>query len=298
MENLELFNRIVFEWKDKLHFLDDKPEETIQSTIKALWCKAAGISLSAERALTNYLPTLNKKELAKLQMLIKLRSDNIPLAYITGRQNFMGIDLITDKRALIPRKETELLGNKALSLSLEKADLNRKTFIMDVCCGAGNLGIAVAYYNPNCILYASDISQDAVDLTQENINMLNLHERVNVRQGDLMSAFETDDFYEKFDLIICNPPYIISSNVPKMDEEISSNEPTIAFDGGMLGIKIIQKLVQRAPGFLRKSGWLVFEVGVGQGQFISQICERTNLYKQIQTATDDSDKIRVVMVQK
>lgn len=297
MDKQEFFNKISTELENKLHFLADKPEETIESSIKALWFKAAGFPISAERAINLSLPDLTEKQISYLYQLIQMRLENTPLAYITGRQNFMGVELLSDKRALIPRKETELLGKKALELSKEISDSNNQIYIMDVCCGSGNLGITVAHSNSNCIVYASDISHEAVELTKENINLLNLNKRVYVKQGDMMSAFEKNEYYEYFDLVICNPPYIISSKVPKMDSEISMNEPMVAFDGGMLGIKIIQKLIHEAPKFLRNRGWLVFEVGLGHGQLITQLCKRTQLYGQIETVLDDSDQIRVILAQ-
>jgi release factor glutamine methyltransferase len=298
MDKQALFEKLGNDLENKLHLLDDKPEESVISTLCALWLKAAGIPASAERALTLPLPDLNEDQIAYLEKLIQIRVENTPLAYITGRQNFMGVELLTDKRALIPRKETELLGRKALQLSRELSKHNMTIHIMDVCCGSGNLGICVAYSNPNCLVYASDISQEAIELTQENINLLNLNQRVFAQQGDMMSSFEKDEYYKKFDLIICNPPYISSSKVLKMDQEISMNEPSVAFDGGMLGIKIIQKLIHDAPGFLKKEGWLVFEVGLGQGSMISQVCERTQQFGKIETGSDNSDHIRVISVQK
>jgi release factor glutamine methyltransferase len=113
-----------------------------------------------------------------------------------------------------------------------------------------------------------------------------------------MSAFEEDVYNEKFDLIVCNPPYISSAKVAKMDQEISMNEPTVAFDGGMLGIKIIQKLIHDAPRFLKKGGWVAFEVGLGQGQLIYQLCERILLFSQIDTVLDNSNNIRVISARK
>jgi release factor glutamine methyltransferase len=83
-----------------------------------------------------------------------------------------------------------------------------------------------------------------------------------------------------------------------MESEISSNEPVLAFDGGMLGIKIIQKLISEAPKFLTNGGWLIFEVGAGQGDFIAQICQRTNFYQKINQIPDNSGIIRVISVQK
>ncbi len=298
MEKSKLYDSFSSYLKDRLHLLGDKPEETLETTLKALWLTAAGIPVSAEGALKLPIPDLTDKQTEILRCLIEIRLGNTPLAHITKRQNFMGIELISDKRALIPRKETELLGRNALELSKKIVRSKGKIKAVDVCCGSGNLGIALAYYNPDCEVYATDISEDAVQLTLENINHLKLDHRIQVKQGDLLSAFESDEFYQETDLIVCNPPYILSSKVQKMDSEIASNEPGLAFDGGMLGIKIIQKLISEAPRFLTDEGWLLFEVGAGQGNFIAQLCERTNLYHQIDLISDDSGNIRVIRLQK
>jgi len=298
MNKSELFNSISNDLKNRLHLLEDKPEETIETTLKALWFAATGFPVSAEGALKLTIPDLTEKQIKKLHQLIEQRLNNTPLAHITNRQKFMGIELLSDKRALIPRKETELLGRRALELSNRIAKSKGRINVIDVCCGSGNLGIAIAHLNPNCIVYATDLSQEAVELTQDNIDFLNLSQRVHVKQGDLLSVFETNEFYEKIDLIICNPPYILSSKVQKMDIEIASNEPVLAFDGGMLGIKIIQKLITEAPKFLTQEGWLIFEVGVGQGNFIAQLCERSQLYQLIESVSDDSGIRRVILTQK
>ena len=297
MNKTELFNRLSDDLKNRLHLLEDKPEETIETTLKALWFMAAGFPVSAEGAHKLSIPDLTENQIKILHQLIALRLNNTPLAHITKRQNFMGIELLSDKRALIPRKETELLGKNALELSNRITKSKGTIKVIDVCCGSGNLGIAIAHFNPDCIVYATDISHEAVELTQDNINLLDLNQRVQVKQGDLLSVFETDEFYEKIDLIICNPPYILSSNVPKMDSEISSNEPVLAFDGGMLGIKIIQKLISEAPRFLTHDGWLIFEVGAGQGNFIAQLCERSKSYHLVESVSNDTGNIRVILAQ-
>ncbi len=298
MNKSELFSSISNDLKSRLHLLEDKPEETIESTLKTLWLTAAGIPVSAEGSIKLSIPDLTEKQIENLHQLIELRLNNTPLAHITNRQSFMGIELLSDRRALIPRKETELLGRKALELSNSIVKSKGRIKLIDVCCGSGNLGIAIAHLNPNCIVFSTDISQEAVELTQDNINFLNLNQRVQVKQGDLLSVFETDEYYEKTDLIICNPPYIQSSKVQKMDSEIASNEPALAFDGGMLGIKIIQKLISEAPKFLTSEGWLIFEVGAGQGNFITQLCERSQLYQLIESVSDDSGTARVILAQK
>jgi release factor glutamine methyltransferase len=298
MNKSDLYKSLSDYLNGKLHLLEDKPEETVETTLKALWLTAAGSPVSAQGSLSLTIPDLSDKQVEKLHELIDLRLKNTPLAHITKRQNFMGIELLSDKRALIPRKETEILGRKALELSEKIAALKGDIKVIDVCCGCGNLGVAIANYNPHCTVYSTDLSDEAVELTRDNINFLNLSGRVNAKQGDLLSVFETDEFYEKTDLIICNPPYITSSKVQKMDSEIASNEPVLAFDGGMLGIKIIQKLIADAPRFLSKDGWLIFEVGAGQGNFIAQLCERSQSYQFIETVSDDFGTIRVILAQK
>jgi release factor glutamine methyltransferase len=298
MNKSELFEILSNDLRLKLRLLDDKPEETVETTLKALWLTAAGIPVSAQRTLNLSLPDLTAEQKTELNQLIELRLNNVPLAHITKRQDFMGIELLSDKRALIPRKETEILGRKALGLSEMLSALSGTINVIDVCCGSGNLGIALAHYNPLCTVYATDISQDAVDLTRENVNLLNLSHRVDVRQGDLLSAFESDEFYEKINLIVCNPPYILSSRLQKMNSEIISNEPALAFDGGMLGIKIIQKLISEAPKYLSAGGWLAFEVGAGQGDFIAQICERSNSYGSVESVSDSTGIPRVIVAQK
>jgi release factor glutamine methyltransferase len=297
MDTEILFSQIKQELDTKLHFLEDKPEETSDSTLRACWHTASGSPRSAEEANKIPLAELTKKQIDILYNLVEKRLNNIPLAYITGRQSFMGIEMLADKRALIPRKETEILGRKALDVSIGLAKEKKWVRVMDICAGSGNLGLAIAYHNPKTVVFATDLSHEAVEHSKDNISFLNLHGRVQVEQGDLFAAFEKEQHYRKADIIVCNPPYISTGKVAKMNWEISGHEPVMAFDGGMFGTKIIQKLLAEAPKFLSPNGWLLFEVGLGQGPFIMDICERTGNYRQIQSINDANNNIRVIMAQ-
>ncbi len=290
----ELYQIIRLKLEEQLFLGADKPEETIHSTLSALWNKAYGHSISAEKASKIPLPKLSEHQENILHDLIEQRLNNTPLAYLTGRQNFMGIEFLCDNRALIPRKETEILGNAALELCQKIAWEKSKVNVFDVCCGSGNLGLALASLHPQTTVYSSDLSPEAVALTRDNISFLKLGERVKVTQSDLFSNFETDEYFGNIDLIVCNPPYISTSKVSKMNTEISSNEPLMAFDGGLIGLKIIQKLIQESPRYLSPGGWLIFEVGVGQGQFVSQLCTKSSYYRQVNSITDDSGNIRAI----
>jgi release factor glutamine methyltransferase len=294
MNKDELFLSIKTDLTDKLNFLDDKPEETVDSSIKALWLKASGISKSSEEAAKSDLPELSEDQKIILNQLIKQRLNNTPLAYITGRQNFMGIELLCDKRALIPRKETEILGRTALKICESISKTKDKPLVLDLCCGSGNLGLALSALSPKISVFSSDLSKEAVDLAKENNLFLNLVDRVTVLPGDLFEAFESNKFLGQVDIIVCNPPYISSTKVTKMNIEISNNEPVMAFDGGMIGTKIIQQLIREAPRFLVKGGSLIFEVGLGQGTFIGQLCQKSGNYDKVVTVNDEAGNIRVI----
>lgn len=292
--NQEFYDSIRTDLESRLNLLEDKPEESIESTFKALGFAALGLNKSAVLADALTLPELTEEQKSKLLELVSQRLGNTPLAHITGRQNFMGIELKCDNRALIPRKETEILGQKALQLSLDISGVKQIVRIIDVCCGAGNLSLAIASYNPNAYVYGTDISSEAVALAQENIAFLNLGDRVNARQGDLLSAFEGEAYIGSIDLIVCNPPYISSANVQKMNVEISAHEPVLAFDGGALGVNLIQRLLREAPKFLTESGWLIFEVGAGQGPFVYRLCEKDESFSHVETVSDELGNIRVI----
>lgn len=292
----ELYHKIREEFEHKLSILEDKPEETVDSSIKALWNKAYGISVSAEKATRLPLPLLSDSQKLTLLQLVEKRMNSIPLAHITERQNFMGIELLCDSRALIPRKETEILGRVVIEICNKLAEGKSVINIMDICCGSGNLGLAIASLHSKAIVHSSDLSNEAVELAKENISFLNLNERVDVIQSDLFSNFESDDYWGKIDIIVCNPPYISSLKVSKMNSEIAANEPAMAFDGGMIGLKIIQKIIKESPKFLSESGWLIFEVGLGQGPFVIEICQKSEAYDLITPVTDNSGNIRVIAV--
>jgi len=296
MKSERLYHILKLRLESNLTLLDDKPEETIEATIKALWNKAQESALSAEKAIDLPLAELSCQQIILLYQLVEKRLNGKPLAHIIGRQSFMGIELLSDKRALIPRKETEILGNLALQLCQKIAEKKPNINILDICCGSGNLGLAIASHHKNTVIHSADLSHEAVELTNENISFLGLHHRVKVSQSDLFLNFESADYWGKIDLVVCNPPYISTSKVSKMATEITENEPAMAFDGGMVGLKIIQRLIHESPKFLSENGWLIFEVGHGQGPFVLQMCEKSGLYHQITSAADETGNIRVIAV--
>src|SRR5438874_9795497 len=142
--------------------LADKPEETPERLLSALWSTACGAPVSVDRAPEDRLPALDSGSLERLRELIERKKAGVPLAHLTERQSFLGLELLAGPAALIPRKETEILGRAALAKIACLAKKRSELLILDVCTGSGNLAAAYAYYEPLARVHASDLSQDAV----------------------------------------------------------------------------------------------------------------------------------------
>lgn len=279
----------------EVQFLSDKPEETPLSTLRALWFTAAGLPRSAELALSDELPPLSADGLHILAKLIEQRISGVPLPHLTARQRFMDIEMLAGPDALVPRKETELLGKAALRLASDAA--SRAPLVVDICTGSGNIALAVAKHVPYARVFAADLSEAAIVLAQRNAQHLGLSDRVKFRSGDLLAPFDDASFHASVDVLTCNPPYISSAKVATMPKEISEFEPRLAFDGGSLGISILMRLLQQAPQYLRSGSWLVFEVGAGQGPALVKRLKALPTFKQVTTTEDHAGVIRVIMAQ-
>jgi len=289
-----LFSELAIQFRQRLRLLPDKPEESAENTLAALWCLASGSPMSIEKASFAELPELDDIQKSLLHGFIQERLSGTPLAHITGRQQFMGIELLAGPEALIPRKETEILGRAALGLIDEIVESVNTPRIIDVCTGAGNLAVTMGLHCMGGVVFASDLSPEAVKLARKNVVLHNLSERITVIECDLFASFDSVVFQNSIDLITCNPPYISTAKVAEMDEEISEHEPSMAFDGGPFGVKILYRVIKEAPRLLKKSGWLAFEVGVGQGNAMVKRLKK-HPYSVIRTVSDEQGEIRAIL---
>ena len=283
--------------EEQIRLLKDKPEESAHTTLDALWFAAAGMPVSAAETKGKDRPPLQAVQQVELHRLIDLRMTGVPLAHITGRQQFMGLEMLAGPEALIPRKETELLAEQAVNILQTGRWEGRQPHVIDLCTGAGNLAVVLALAHPEARIFASDISPDCLLLTRKNLQMHKVSDRVETVLGNLLEPFRREELYNRIDLITCNPPYISSSKVAGMESEISEHEPVLAFDGGPFGIAIINRLVQEAPKFLRPGGWLAFEVGLGQGAAIDKRIEKKQIYTKFIPVLDKENNIRVLLAQ-
>jgi release factor glutamine methyltransferase len=275
--------------------LPDKPEETPAGVLCALWRTARGEPVSVSRAAERDLPELDADALERLRALIARKRAGVPLAHLTGRQSFMGLEMLAGPSALIPRRETEILGRAALAKIQCIAAREGAARVLDVCTGSGNLALAYAHYEPRARVLASDLSPEAVQLAWQNAAYLGLAERVEFRVGDLLEPFDRAEFLGGCDFLSCNPPYISTAKLKTMHPEISLFEPEAAFNGGVYGVAILTKLVREAPRFLRPGGWLGFEVGAGQGPVLARQLAKNPHFSIVERFTDAAGEVRAIL---
>ena len=275
----------------------DKPEETPETTIRALCFAAAGIPLSVRLASTKKLPELTPEARCMLTVLVEKRLSGVPLAHITQRQHFMGVEMLAGPAALIPREETEILGREALAIAKSLADERESVTVLDLCTGSGNIPLVIAANEPRARIIGADVSPEAIEIARENALYLGLEKGVDFRQSDMFSSFESEEFYGNIDLLTCNPPYISSAKVETMTAEISRHEPRLAFDGGALGVTILRKLIRGGSRFLKPASFLCFEVGLGQGKPLARMLGNAKVYRNIRTLSDSAGNIRAIVAQ-
>lgn len=284
-----LFERHLARLQAEVTILPDHPEETPDSTLRALWSTAAGRPLSVQAAADRPLEPLTPEGERLLAALVERRITGSPLAHLTGRQSFMGVELLAGPEALVPRVETEILGRTALDL-VRRAE---GTLVIDLCTGAGNLAAGLAVVEPGVMIHAADLSTAAVGLARANMLFIDAADRVQVHEGDLFDALP-ESLHGTADVVICNPPYISSAKVGEMAPEISEHEPRLAFDGGSLGLSIVGRLVQEAPTWLRPGGWLCFEIGLGQGPYWHKRVLRFPGWAEVGSVSDAEGNVRVI----
>ncbi|MFL5349614.1 MAG: peptide chain release factor N(5)-glutamine methyltransferase [Hyalangium sp.] len=208
---------------------------------------------------------LAKEELASFRALIERRMSGEPTQYLTGMKEFYNRSFKVDARVLIPRPETELLVEAALRV-LPKDAPSRA---LDVCTGSGCIAISLASERPQASLLATDVSPDACALARENAEALGVGARVTVVQGDLFAPVPAD---ARFQLVVSNPPYIASGEIPGLSAEVR-REPHLALDGGKDGLIVIRRVIEGARRCLLPGGLLAMEIGETQGNAVRELLQ-------------------------
>ncbi len=223
---------------------------------------------------------LGENELATLRELVRRRGQGEPLQHLLGTLEFCGHLFLCDKRALVPRPETEELVG-----FLTSNDEHRTSNIVDVGTGSGVIALSLASKFPEAQIVAVDVSEEALSLARENADRLGLSERVQFLQSDLLEAVDG-----KFDLIVANLPYIAAQDRDTLSREVLY-DPEVALFAGARGDELVHELIEQAPARLRPGGLLALEIGLGQSQgLLSALAEKK--YRDIDSKNDYSGVIR------
>ncbi|MBO4289994.1 MAG: peptide chain release factor N(5)-glutamine methyltransferase [Lachnospiraceae bacterium] len=211
--------------------------------------------------LLSWAKELPGEQLQAYEALLARRASREPLQHIVGSVSFMGIDILCDGRALIPRQETELLAEQAIRLSEKQAGLTA----LDLCTGTGCIAIAMALMGRYLAVAATDVSREALTLAAEN--MARNKASVELLQGDLFKAVPD----RRFDVIVSNPPYIASEVLNTLMPEVREHDPLMALDGGADGLAFYRRIAAEAPRHLNHGGRLLLEIGADQGAAVSAL---------------------------
>ncbi|MBV9618540.1 MAG: peptide chain release factor N(5)-glutamine methyltransferase, partial [Verrucomicrobia bacterium] len=217
---------------------------------------------------------LSEPELAPLRELVKRRGQGEPLQHLVGTVEFANHRFATDRRALIPRPETEQLVEYLCDLTWPKAPR-----IVDVGTGSGVIVLSLATRFPEAELHAVDLSTDALALARENADRLGLLERIRFWHGHLLDSIEGT-----FDLIVANLPYVAASEATQLAPEVR-HDPAVALYGGESGDELIRELIAVAPRHLRPGGTLALEIGFDQQGGLSEFMMMKN-YSDIRVKND------------
>jgi release factor glutamine methyltransferase len=225
---------------------------------------------------------LRESELAPLRELVKRRGTGEPLQHLLGTVEFCGRSFRCDKRALVPRPETEQLIE--LLITHFKSEIADSRMI-DVGTGSGVIALTLAAEFPKAEIVGADISEDALMLARENAERLGLADRVHFLQSNLLESVQTH-----FNLIVANLPYVSTEDRHNLSREVL-HDPEVALFAGARGDELVRQLIGQASSWLRPGGMLAMEIGIGQSEpLVAALAEKN--YRDISTEKDYSGVIR------
>ncbi|MBW2137767.1 MAG: peptide chain release factor N(5)-glutamine methyltransferase [Deltaproteobacteria bacterium] len=240
---------------------------------------------------------LTDQEISRYRALVKRRVRREPVQYITGKQEFWSMEFMVNPHVLIPRPESELLVECAISIHGEApGPAEEGVIILDLGTGCGALAVALAKELERATIWATDISDQALEVARENARRHGVDGKINFRKGDLFGALGEEEI--RFDIIMSNPPYVPSDSFQSLQPEIRDYEPRTALDGGAGGTDHIERIIKDGAGYLKCGGWLLLEMGPEQISGALQVLESNDLYGENKIVKDYSRQYRVLMARK
>ena len=245
--------------------------------------------LGCDRAHLHAYPerVVSHEAIAKMEALARRRAGREPMAYIMGEREFWSMSFSVSPDVLIPRPESELLVERAVALLRQKGESR----ILDTGCGSGAVGLAVASELTEARVTLLDLCPKALEVARRNAEKFGLANRTRFLASDLFDALAGG---EEFDLIISNPPYVAAGELDGLMPEVSSFEPRIALDGGVDGMDLIRRIIEEAPAYLARGGFLLIEMDPRQMDEAEAVSEEQGSYHSARRHKDLAGRERVL----
>ena len=225
------------------------------------------------------------------EQAVERRAKREPLQYITGKQEFWGLEFVVSPEVLIPRPETELIIETVLN-SLH--DRDKACTLVDLCTGSGCIAVVLASELPMARVIATDKSPGALAVARENASSHDVLDRILFIEGDLTAPMESLDINGQVDIIVSNPPYVRSSDYAALQPEVKDYEPALALFGGPEGTDVHQRIINAAARYLKSNGLLIMEMGIGQAETLANNLKEDGRYRSLEILRDLARIERVI----
>ncbi len=254
-------------------------------------------TLGKDRAwlLAHMQEAVDEQHRALFEQAVDRRALREPLQYILGKQEFWGLDFLVTRDVLIPRPETELIIETALTLVPNK---DARLTILDLCTGSGCIAVSLAKELASARFFASDKSEKALDVARENARRHGTTDRIRFLEGDLFGPLKELDLGGRVDIMVSNPPYVPSEEFSTLQPEVRDHEPRMALLAGQNGTELHQRIIDEAPEFLRSEGALIMEMGMGQAEALVHMMREHGTFDKPDVLKDLAGIERVIVARK
>lgn len=252
-------------------YLKEKGIDDARLTIELLLSHV--LTLQRIQLYTSFDRPLSDEELARFKELLKRRLSNEPLQYIIGRTQFMGLDILVDRRVLIPRPETELLVDECVKMMKRSFPPDTPLSIIDLGTGSGCIAVALAKMLPSAQITALDLSADAFAVAQQNAELNGVSDRIQFKQADIM-RLEQEEISGPFHCIISNPPYISTKEFSDVSNDVKDFEPRAALTDNSDGLTFYPAIARFAERSLSSGGCVCVEHAYDQSEHVQTIFQK------------------------
>ena len=224
---------------------------------------------SREYIILNNHKNLDKIKLDHFKKLVKERANRKPIAYLLNKKDFWDSEFYVNKNTLIPRPDTEIVIEEILRLTKYKTKLN----ILDIGVGSGCILLSILRERKDFYGTGIDISKKSLEISKINARNLNVEQRIKFYKSDI------DNFSKgKYDLIISNPPYIKSCDLKYLEKDVINFEPKLALDGGLDGLSVIRKVINKSSELIKRNGKFILEIGFNQKNKVIKLLNKKGFY--------------------